>query len=81
MSGGKILIALLLVGTATACGAGIGESPSAPREGAAAAAAQSYADINAPFDSKYHFVRIRYGGGFGGFRRGRRGGSERRDGL
>jgi hypothetical protein len=77
MSGGKILIALLLVGTATAWGVGIGESPSAPREGAAAAAAQSYADINAPFDSKYHFVRIRYdgGGGFRGFRRGRRGGT------
>ena len=31
MSGGKILIALLLVGTATAWGVGIGESPSAPK--------------------------------------------------
>jgi hypothetical protein len=40
------------------------------------AVVQSYAAINAPYDSKYHFVRVRYdggGGGFGGFRRGRRG--------
>jgi uncharacterized protein DUF4159 len=44
---------------------------------ASPAAPQSYADINAPYDSKYHFVRIRYdagSGGFGGFGR-RRGGA------
>ena len=74
MSGGKILIALLFVGTATAWGAAVGEQPG---EGAPSAVEQSYADLNAPYDSKYHFTRIRYdggGGGFGGFRRGRRGG-------
>jgi len=51
-------------------------SISVPRAVTAPAAQQSYADINAPYDAKYHFVRVRYdvgGGGFGGFG-GRRGG-------
>ena len=63
MSGARTLIALLFVGSATAW---------------RVAATQSYDDLNAPYDSKYHFVRVRYdggGAGFGGFRRGRRGGT------
>ena len=76
MSSGKILVALLFIATATAWRVAAGQSPSPPRERAPAAAAQSF-DRDAPYDSKYHFVRIQYaggGGGFGGFRRGRRGG-------
>jgi hypothetical protein len=78
MSGGRILIALLFVGTAATWRVTVGEPEVARSEHTPVAAAQSYADINAPFDSKYHFVRIQYdggGGGFGGFRRGRRGGT------
>ena len=52
MSGARTLIALLFVGSATAW---------------RVAAAQSYDDLNAGYDSKYHFVRVRYDGGGGGF--------------
>ena len=78
MRSAKALIALLFVGSAMAWRVAVGEPSSAPSGLAPAAATQWYDDFNTPYDSKYHFVRVRYdggGGGFGGFRRGRRGGT------
>ena len=78
MRSAKALIALLFVGSAMAWRVAVGEPSSAPSGLAPAAATQWSDDFNTPYDSKYHFVRVRYdggGGGFGGFRRGRRGGT------
>ena len=78
MRSAKALIALLFVGSAMAWRVAVGEPSSAPSGLAPAAATQWHDDFNTPYDSKYHFVRVRYdggGGGFGGFRRGRRGGT------
>lgn len=79
----RTLIALLLLSSAAVRATAFGEGAKVVSAASAlpsglehAAAEQSYEDINAPYDSKYHFVRVRYdgsGGGFGGFRRGRRG--------
>jgi hypothetical protein len=70
----RTLFALLLVSSATAGAMAVGKTSTLGGL-AEGAATQSYDDLNAPYDSKYHFVRVRYGGGggFGGFRRGRRG--------
>ena len=68
LDAGMILGASEAVATAGPSGARV----VAPRP---SAAQQSYADINAPYDAKYHFVRIRYDVGGGGFGR-RRGGRE-----
>lgn len=76
----RSLAALLLIGSAATYYVSKGPDPEAitlPTTNAGAP--QSYADINAPYDAKYHFVRIRYevsSGGFGGFGRRRGGGRE-----
>jgi hypothetical protein len=91
MSITRTILALFLIFSATAGAVALGTTSTSGGEltptpveastyengHAEVAVVQSYADLNAPYDSKYHFVRVRYdgsGGDFGGFRRGRRGG-------
>jgi hypothetical protein len=68
----RILLVLLVVGAATTGHAPV-EAVPGPVALAVDAPAQSF-DREAPYDAKYHFVRIRYDGG------GRFGGSRRRGG-
>ncbi len=87
MSLARFLAVAIVVGTATGLSVGlvhlerdtkVGPSPIEPQLAGAAPAAsssepQSPADLNAPYDGLYHFLRIRYSSGGRGF--GRRGGS------
>jgi hypothetical protein len=54
------------------------ESAAPPTSGAERPAAplQGFEDLNAPYDGLYHFVRVRYGAGEGGFGFRRRGGAQ-----
>ena len=76
----RSLAALLVVGTAATYYVSARPGPElADLPTAASPAPQSYQDINAPYDAKYHFVRIRYdvgNSGLAGFGRRRRGGRE-----
>jgi hypothetical protein len=83
----RFLAVAIVAGTATGLSVGlvhlerdtkVGPSPIEPQLAGAAPAAsssepQSSADLNAPYDGLYHFLRIRYSSGGRGF--GRRGGS------
>ena len=56
---------------------GVGPHGPAPDEaGRVFTRAQDHAQLNAPYDGLYHFVRVRYGGGEGAFGSRRRGGSQ-----
>ena len=69
MRSARLLCAALMVGTAALTAL---TAPATPEAGGRAPALpQSYADLNAPYDGLYHFVRVRYsrGGGGGFFRR------------
>ena len=68
----RLLAAAIVVGAAATVSAMVRESPAA--EVQAATPRQSYDDLNAPYDGLYHFVRVRYSSGGGGFGR-RRGGA------
>lgn len=87
MSLARFLAVAVVVGTATGLSVGlvhlardteVGPSPREPQLAGAARATsssepQSSADLNAPYDGLYHFLRIRYSSAGRGF--GRRGGS------
>ena len=65
-----------LAGAVVLAASTAGLGPEVPRRGTAydERPPQSYADLNAPYDGLYHFVRVRYGGGEGRFGFRRRGG-------
>ena len=69
----RLLTVLLAVGAAAAWPVAVADTHDVadpvPEE-----AVQSYDDLNAPYDGKYHFLRVQYESGGGGFRR-RGGGS------
>lgn len=75
MIGARLLAAALFVGSAGLWSLTPVANPITVNEPAATQPRQSWDDLNAEYDGKFHFVRVRYDsgrGGFGGF--GRRGG-------
>ena len=69
---GVLLAATLASATALALGVDRVRSTARPAPADGSATADALQDYNAPYDGRYHFMRIRYGGGEGGFgRRGR----------
>lgn len=69
----RLLSAGALVASASAVGLAATSPRGEERDGAARSVAAQYQELNAPYDGRYHFVRIRWGGGESRFGFGRRG--------